>query len=984
MTDSTDTVEDPWAWLREVVADDAAELAKHLVTVLLIGGDDAQRTEDALDAVPGDLFELDVDPGALAADSLAAARDSGDEWLWFLPAGSQPAPDSLEKLLRVALRERAGAVGPLLLQPRRRNLGSVIEEFGQTVTTGGRRTTLAEPGDPDQGQLETTPVLGLGLAGLLVRRSVFVDLGGFLDTVPVGQAALELCWRINLAGHKVLAVPGARVVYRVPDRDETTDRRWSLALASAHARGGVFHGVRLFFGALLSAVGYVLGKDLGRARDELSALGGWLRDRRAARALRTAARAVNAGAEDRRRVTRLRPGFRAAVGRSLDAIAGRLSDWSATFTDRGARVDLDELTGDDFASRQTTRRVSPVLLGGILVSLLALVAGRTLVGSGSLVAAQLLPAQGSWGTLLGDYLRPIPGLPGGGAPSWLGLATLGSWVTFGQVDWLLTAVFLLCVPVSWFAAFRLLRRLLDDGRVALVGGFFYALAPALVGGLNRGMFGLAVWAALLPMLAYTALEWADGGVRGWREAGATGLLLLLCTSLVPLVWPLAIVGAVIAAVLARRARTAFQLLLACVAPALLYLGPGFATTLAFPGRLLTGTDPSLGPETAAEPWLLALGQSPGGGLPPVWLAAVVLGAAWVAAVVGALRRRRAGGLALLGAAGALVLAIGLSRLVVTVAPGTLVRPQVQPWLVVMLAGLTVAGALGLDGLGSELSRRALGVQHGLALGLSLVTIGGAALAAGWWAWNGQTGLHRENVGALPAFVRNAQVGPSPARTLAIELVRGEVRWALVEDDLPRLGDAERGIAAADDPAMLGLAASVANRLVTGSADDQLVPDLVRLGVGNVWLQGSDAAVRTSISNVPGLGRGTGDDASATWPVPDSARALVLDGTKRTPVGDGSQLQPGAAGRTLVLAEPADARWHAELDGAPLAAKPAADGRPAFVVGAAGGRLTIGLTGGSPWWAWSQLAGLSLLILLSLPGLRRHDARVSRAPARAVA
>lgn len=980
MTDSTDIVEDPWAWLHAPAADDAAALATHLVTVLVLAGEGAERTEAALDAVPGDLFEVDLDPDDLAAQSLSLATESTDEWLWFLPAGAQPSPTSLAELLRAALRGGADVVGPLLLQPRRRHLGSLVAEFGQTVTTGGRRAGLAEPGEPYQGQLATTPVLGLGLTGLLVRRTTFLELGGFVDGVPPAQAGLEFCWRANLAGHPVLAVPAAQVVHRVVG-DDAADRRWGLALASAHGGpGGPAYRLRLVVGALLSALGYLLGKDPGRARAELVALGGWLGDRAASRRLRTAVAAVTARSDARRRVHTLRPGFRAAFGRVVDGVAGRVADWSATFTDRAARMDLDELTGDDFASRQATRRLSPVLVGGVLVVVLALVAGRTMFGLGSLVGPQLLPAQAAWGDLLADYLRPLPGLPGVAAPSWLGLTALGALLTLGHVDALVTLVFLLCVPVGWFAAFRLLRRLLDDGRVALVGGFFYALAPALVGGLNRGMFGLALWAALLPVLGYAALEWWHR--RGWREAGAAGLLLTLATSLVPLIWAIALVAAVAAALVARRIRAVAQLLLALAAPGLLFLGPGFGSALAFPGRLLTGTDPALGPVAAAQPWLLALGQSPGGGLPPLWLAGVVFGTAWLAALVGALRRPRTGGWALLGGAVALTLAVALSRLVVLVAPGTLVRPQVQPWLVVMVAALVIAGATGLDGLGAELSRRALGTRHLLALGLTILTVGAAALAAGWWAWDGQTRVHRETVGNLPAFVRNAQTGPAPSRTLAIELAGGDVRWALLEDDLPRLGDAERGIAAGGDPEFLGLAASVATRLVTGSADDQLVPDLTKLGVGNVWLRGSDADVRTAISNVPGLGTGTGDDAGATWPVPGSARAVVVDGQVRTPVGDGSQLAAGSAARTLVLAEPDDPRWHVTHAGLPLAATPGRDGRPTFTLPAEAGPLGVELDAGSRWWAWAQLAGLLVLIALSLPGLRRRDATPARAPARA--
>ena len=61
-----------------------------------------------------------------------------------------------------------------------------------------------------------------------------------------------------------------------------------------------------------------------------------------------------------------------------------------------------------------------------------------------------------------------------------------------------------------------------DGSVRGVPGMLaYALAPALIGGLNVGAFGLAATAILLPMLGYSLWRWLEEGIWSWRRAGAT-------------------------------------------------------------------------------------------------------------------------------------------------------------------------------------------------------------------------------------------------------------------------------------------------------------------------------------------------------------------------------------------------------------------------------------------------------------------------------
>ncbi len=101
-----------------------------------------------------------------------------------------------------------GIAGPKVVawdDPRR------LVELGIQVTHTGRRLASPVVGEADQGQYDgREDVLAVGTDGMLVRRSVWDDVGGFDRSFLEHGAALDLGWRTQLAGHRVVVVPGAR------------------------------------------------------------------------------------------------------------------------------------------------------------------------------------------------------------------------------------------------------------------------------------------------------------------------------------------------------------------------------------------------------------------------------------------------------------------------------------------------------------------------------------------------------------------------------------------------------------------------------------------------------------------------------------------------------------------------------------------------------------------------------------------------------
>lgn len=99
------------------------------------------------------------------------------------PRRLRPEPDALAELLRVVdVDPQAAIVGPKLRgwYDRRQLL-----EVGVTIANSGRRWTALDRREQDQGQHDQVrSVLSVSSAGMLVRRDVWEELGGFDRRLP--------------------------------------------------------------------------------------------------------------------------------------------------------------------------------------------------------------------------------------------------------------------------------------------------------------------------------------------------------------------------------------------------------------------------------------------------------------------------------------------------------------------------------------------------------------------------------------------------------------------------------------------------------------------------------------------------------------------------------------------------------------------------------------------------------------------------------
>jgi GT2 family glycosyltransferase len=316
---------------------------------------EAARGEDrVLDGV----LTLDRDTGFAAAvqEAVSAAIERwGDPggWIWVLHDDCAPDPQCLATLLAAAdASPSAGVLGPLALDwadPR------LVVEAGLSTDSSGHRQTGLGPSEVDWSRLgrdyeQSTEVLAVPSAGMLVRRELWEKLGGFDPAITLLREDIDFGWRANRADSVVLCVPAARMRHaRAVLAGERPVDAPRAATASVERAQGVrtflvncsllsfVVGVpRLVVLSVVRALGFGMQRRLAEARAELGAAAYVLSGRAGlleARTLRRAAvRVRSVRGLFTSRLTRLRNGIRAGVAHIVrrrveaDAALGRLPD----------------------------------------------------------------------------------------------------------------------------------------------------------------------------------------------------------------------------------------------------------------------------------------------------------------------------------------------------------------------------------------------------------------------------------------------------------------------------------------------------------------------------------------------------------------------------------------------------------------------------------------------------------------------------------
>src|SRR5262249_53334330 len=101
-------------------------------------------------------------------------------------------------------------------------------QVGLTVDKTGVASSLVERGELDQEQHDAVrDVFAVPGGCMLVRADLFAELGGFDPAMTVHGEDVDLCWRAQVAGARVIIDPSTRVRHleALPRRHDDTDRR---------------------------------------------------------------------------------------------------------------------------------------------------------------------------------------------------------------------------------------------------------------------------------------------------------------------------------------------------------------------------------------------------------------------------------------------------------------------------------------------------------------------------------------------------------------------------------------------------------------------------------------------------------------------------------------------------------------------------------------------------------------------------------------
>lgn len=501
--------------------------------------------------------------------------DSENEWLWLLAPDNAPEPDALSRLLgAVEIAPSVAIAGPKLM---RWDAPDTIAAFGESMTTRGASVQLVR-NELDQAQHDRgSDLLAVASGGMLVRRTVFAALGGFDPGLPTVDAALDLCIRARMAGHRVIAVPSARVASDTRPAGFGAVRAAQLhrRLVYAPAPAVPLLWLSLVPLALVRVVWHLTAKRLGRVPGELSA------------ALGTAFSPSIAGA--RRNFARTRTLGWGAIA-PLRVQAGQARELAAN----RAAVANDE-------AETVTARPGFFAAGGawivILLAAVGVVAFGAYLNATALAGGSLAPLSSNVGDLWSNPSTADPF-------SWV-LALLGS-ISFWSPSSSVVALYLLAIPLAGLGAWCCAARFSTRGWPPAVAAVLWALAPPFLASLHGGHLGAVIAHLALPWLVFAVVNAA----RSWSAAGAAALLFAVTVASAPVLGPVLLAGWLAWAL--ANPRSLFRTWLIPV-PAAVLFAPLVVAQVARGSAIAVLADPGV-PSLfgAASGWQLALGSPAGG------------------------------------------------------------------------------------------------------------------------------------------------------------------------------------------------------------------------------------------------------------------------------------------------------------------------------------------------------------------------------------
>jgi GT2 family glycosyltransferase len=597
----------PTTWLDETLLSLAAQDYGELSVLVLATGDDADLGERVGRFLPNAFVrQLPGRPGYAAAANEVLGMVEGAAFFLFCHDDVSLDADAVHQMVEESFRSNAGVVSPKFVNW---DDPGILLHVGMSCDKTGAVVDRIIPGEVDHGQHDAVRDVFVAPGGcVLIRSDLFSELKGFDAGIVAMGEDLDLSWRCQVAGSRVVVAPDARVRHREavaggleplavaietdgkhPVTMQVLQRRHELrAVLKCYTRLSL---VRVLPQAALLAFGEaviaVLARDRDRARavigawrwnarhlTELSVLRGQLAEHRlfpdaevrrmqvrgSARLSRYLSRLSYQGLEAANAVTsgRVRP-----VEDERSEVAVLTGSVGAAFSEDADFDELDDLGRRSGRDRYGRRVRRPPLGTGrqrtlaMVVALVVIAVGTRDLFFGTLpLVGQLAPLPSwttTWHHFVSGWQSAGVGTTAPASPAF-GLAGIAGTVLFGAMGTLQRVLVLGCIPLGAWGVSRFMRPLVSP-RARVIAVICYLGLPLPYGALGMGRWdGLVAYAAFpfiaLRLARAAAVEpYNVAPSTHWRSRPAgqialLGAIIAVAAGFAPAVVPLVLLLAV--------------------------------------------------------------------------------------------------------------------------------------------------------------------------------------------------------------------------------------------------------------------------------------------------------------------------------------------------------------------------------------------------------------------------------------------------------
>lgn len=945
---------------------------------------------------------------AAAVSRLPEIENKDNEWLWIIHDDCAPDKFALAKLLEAVIdRPQVAIAGPKILGWYDRKH---ILEAGISITENGNRWSGLEDREHDQGQHdEVKNVLAVSTAGMLIKRQVFQELGGFDPSLELFRDDVDLGWRANIAGHSVICV-GEAILYHaqassserrsvdvkdaILHRPLLLDRRNAAFVLLANSSWWILPWVALQL--LLTSIGksiiYLLAKLPGYAADEIAAIGLLIfkpADLIKSRRYRKKNRVLSA-----RVIKQFIPSRGVQIRASLERIAETITKPFKSVDDKQRSSEIksysdigvidenfDEIQYLEVKSFSKIRALAkqPFLFGLLVMTIFSIFYSRNRFGS---LSGGVLPVSpDSAMELLSEYISSWHSVGLGSStatPLWVLILAIASILTGGNPQIFIYLFFFFAPITLYILTYRAGRKYSLTNYSATFAGIIYAISPAVLTSINQGRIGTLVVAMLVPILFITLDNYHKLEAITWRRLYFTTFIAGIAAAFSPLfllVWlgyhlyllvdyyfsnsgGRALKISEISKVISQGEFKKRSALL--ITPFLINI-PGSFSLFSAPFSKLF--EPGLSLPSGDQFSILVF--NPGGpSAPSVYFIAPFL--LYLLICLFTKEQRRFAALALV----LLMLSITASSFYVSANNLQAQRIWSAPLLVTSQFILIMSTLLAGEKLIPRLKNMNFGYRHLVSAFTVLATVFSTVSLIGWGITVGASSLvTTDNKQVIPAFISDLATTNQKPKTLVISKYQDQVKYFISRGNDLRIGEPD--ISSQTDEIVHKSIVDLFNGVGVNSSQI-----LGFFGIQYVFMKDeADPALVRTIDGIGGFTRSSAAKGGVIWKVNNSHARVTFQNQKGQffPINSDEVSATGfvsTPGR-VIIAEKFDESWRLLLNGKPVKLEKNEYGLPTFTISQPGEILISHDGTARRGWISLQLIVIISVIILALPSGRRR-------------